>query len=48
VTGASTYEFSSTGFSTSTLATGAKIRLNFSAVDSTHANFSINLLLEEN
>jgi hypothetical protein len=48
VTGVTTYEFSSTGFSTSTLATGAKIRLNFSAVDSTHANFSINLLLEEN
>jgi hypothetical protein len=48
VTGATTYEFSSTGFSTSTLATGAKIRLNFSAVDTTHANFSINLLLEEN
>ncbi len=48
VTGASTYEFNTTGFSTSTLATGTKIRLNFSAVDSTHANFSINLLLEEN
>ena len=32
-----------TGFTTSTLATGAKIRLNFSAVNSTHANFSINL-----
>jgi len=48
VTGASTYEFNTTGFTTSTLATGAKIRLNFSAVDTTHASFSINLLLEEN
>jgi hypothetical protein len=48
VTGAAVYEFNTTGFTTSTLATGAKIRLNFSAVNSTHANFSINLLLEEN
>ena len=48
VTGAAVYEFNTTGFTTSTLATGAKIRLNFSAVNVTHANFSINLLLEEN
>ena len=47
-TGASTYEFTSSGFSTSTLASGTKLRLNFTAINATHANFFIQLLLEEN
>jgi len=49
VTGTSSYEFSMTSasFSPNTLSSGTKLRLNFSAVDSTHAYFSINLLLEE-
>ena len=47
-TGAAAYEFASTGFSTSTLASGTKLRLNFTAINATHANFFIQLLLEEN
>ena len=46
ITGTTSYEFYTTSF-VSTVATGDKIRLNFTAVDSTHANFNINLLLEE-
>lgn len=46
VSGTTSYEFYTTAFAT-TVVTGDKIRLNFSAVDLTHANFNINLLLEE-
>lgn len=47
VTGASTYEFSSTSLSTTTLTSGTKLRLNFTALNTTHANFFVQLLLEE-
>ena len=47
VTGAAAYEFSSTAFSTTTLASGTKLRLNFTALNTTHANFYVQLLLEE-
>lgn len=46
ITGSTSYEFYTTSFAT-TVSTGDLIRLNFSAVDSTHANFNINLLMEE-
>jgi len=48
ITGASTYESSTTSFSQTTLASGNKVRLNFTALDGTHTNFFIQLLLEEN
>jgi len=48
ITGASTYESSTTSFSQATLASGNKVRLNFTALDGTHTNFFIQLLLEEN
>ena len=48
ITGASTYEASTTTFSQTTLASGNKVRLNFTALDGTHTNFFIQLLLEEN
>ena len=47
VTGASTYEFSSTGFSTTSLSSGTKLRINFTSLNTTHANFFVQLLLEE-
>lgn len=47
ITGASTYEASTTTFSQTTLASGNKVRLNFTALNSTHANFFVQLLLEE-
>ena len=47
ITGASTYEASTTSFSQTTLASGNKVRLNFTALNSTHANFFVQLLLEE-
>jgi hypothetical protein len=48
ITGASTYEASTTTFSQTTLSSGNKVRLNFTALDSTHTNFFIQLILEEN
>jgi len=48
ITGASTYESSTTTFSQATLSSGNKVRLNFTALDGTHTNFFIQLLLEEN
>ena len=48
ITGGSTYEASTTTFSQSTLSSGNKVRLNFTALDGTHTNFFIQLLLEEN
>lgn len=48
ISGASTYESSTTTFSQATLASGNKVRLNFTALDGTHTNFFIQLLLEEN
>jgi hypothetical protein len=47
ITGASTYEASTTSFSQTTLSSGNKVRLNFTALNSTHANFFVQLLLEE-
>lgn len=47
VTGVSTYEFSSTGFSTTSLSSGTKLRINFTSLNTTHANFFVQLLLEE-
>ncbi len=47
VTGAAVYEFTSTAFATTVITTGTKLRLNFSRVDTTQSNFSINLLMEE-
>ena len=47
ITGASTYEASTTSFSQTTLASGNKVRLNFTALDGTHTNFFIQLGLEE-
>ena len=48
ITGASTYESSTTTFSQATLSSGNKVRLNFTVLDGTHTNFFIQLLLEEN
>lgn len=48
ISGASTYESSTTTFSQATLTSGNKVRLNFTALDGTHTNFFIQLLLEEN
>ena len=48
ITGGSTFEASTTTFSQTTLSSGNKVRLNFTALDSTHTNFFIQLLLEEN
>ena len=48
ITGASTYEANTTTFSQTTLSSGNKVRLNFTALDGTHTNFFIQLLLEEN
>ena len=47
ISGASTYEAATTSFSQTTLASGNKVRLNFTALNSTHANFFVQLLLEE-
>jgi len=47
VTGASTYEFTSTGFSTTTLSSGTKLRVNFTSLNTTHANFFVQLIVEE-
>jgi hypothetical protein len=47
ITGASTYEASISSFSQTTLSSGNKVRLNFTALNSTHANFFVQLLLEE-
>jgi hypothetical protein len=47
ITGASAYEFTSTSLSTTTLTSGTKLRLNFTALNATHANFFVQLLLEE-
>jgi hypothetical protein len=47
ITGGSTYEASSTSISPSSLASGTKMRLNFSAIDATHQDFFIQVLLEE-
>ena len=47
ITGGSTYEASTTTFSQSTLSSGNKVRLNFTALDGTHTNFFIQLVLEE-
>lgn len=48
ISGASTYESATTTFSQTTLTSGNKVRLNFTALDGTHTNFFIQLLLEEN
>ena len=48
ITGGSTFEASTTTFSQATLSSGNKVRLNFTALDGTHTNFFIQLLLEEN
>ena len=48
ISGANTYESSTTTFSQATLTSGNKVRLNFTALDGTHTNFFIQLLLEEN
>lgn len=45
ISGSGTYENSSTTFAVSTLASGSKVRINFSAVDATHDGFVIQLLL---
>jgi hypothetical protein len=47
MTGAGNYEVGTTSFTTSTLVSGTKLRLNFTALNSTHANFFIRLMLEE-
>jgi hypothetical protein len=47
ITGASTYEFSSTGFTATSLASATKLRINFTSLNATHANFFVQLLLEE-
>jgi hypothetical protein len=47
MTGTGNYEVGTTGFTTPTLSSGTKLRLNFTALNSTHANFFIRLMLEE-
>jgi hypothetical protein len=45
--GAGNYEVGTTSFTTATLNSGTKLRINFTALNSTHANFFIRLMLEE-
>lgn len=47
ISGGSTYESSTSSFATPTLTSDDKVRVNFSALDSTHADFTIELELEE-
>jgi hypothetical protein len=47
MTGTGNYEVGTTSFTTSTLNSGTKLRLNFTALNATHANFFIRLMLEE-
>jgi hypothetical protein len=49
ITGATVYEASSTTFAAGhgTVAGGDKIRINFTALNATHASFNISLLIEE-
>jgi hypothetical protein len=47
ISGGSTYEASSSSITPSSLASGTKMRLNFSAIDATHQDFFIQVLLEE-
>ena len=45
LTGSGTYEASTTSFAKTTLATGDKVRVNYSAVDATHDGIVISLSL---
>jgi len=47
LSGGSTYEASTTTFSTTTLASDAWLRVNFTALDATHAKFTVYLEIEE-
>ena len=47
ISGGSTYETSSSSISPASLTSGTKLRLNFSAIDATHQDFFIQVLLEE-
>lgn len=47
LSGGSTYEASTTTFSTTTLASDAWLRINFTALDATHAKFTVYLEIEE-
>ena len=47
MTGTGNYEVGTTSFTTPTLSTGTKLRVNFTALNATHANFFIRLMLEE-
>ena len=47
ISGGSTYEAASSSITPSSLASGTKLRLNFSAIDATHQDFFIQVLLEE-
>jgi hypothetical protein len=49
ITGATTHEASSSSFAAAhtTLSSGDKLRINFTALNATHAAFNISLLLEE-
>lgn len=47
ISGSSTYEANTQTFSTTTVASGDKMRLNFTALGAGHATFTITLLLEE-
>ena len=49
ITGATTYEAASTTFAAGhgTCATGDKLRVNFTALNASHTNFTISLLIEE-
>jgi hypothetical protein len=47
MTGTGNYEVGTTGFTTPTLSSGTKLRLNFTALNATHANFFVRLMLEE-
>jgi hypothetical protein len=49
ITGGSTYEATGTAFANAGLAltSGDKLRINFTALNATHANFSVQLIIEE-
>ena len=47
ITGAGIYITSVTTFSGSLVTSGNLLRLNWTLLNATHANFSVNLLLEE-
>jgi len=47
ITGAGIYLTSVTTFSGSLVTSGNLLRLNWTLLNATHANFSVNLLLEE-